>query len=384
MKMKKLIFFTSLFLMGSQVAIFQSKAGDLPEINILKKYPQKELHLQDMANIEYVPLETTDDILLGENAQLCYVSDKYIVVYESIRGDIFVFDRTGKICSHFNHKGQSGQEYAWIGGGVIFDEKNEEIFVCSYSIQVYSLNGEYKRTLKKNTILDESKVFNFDDEALLVYDDVIVDPGMEHKTKQYPYMFISKKDGSLISVLDIHLPKRYSNFFVKHFDNNTWGGHVMYYPHSIQYGQDFMIADKSSDTLYLLTQDRKLTPLLTRNPSVHASEPRKIWATPLITDKFIQICEVTLDANLKGGRIPTFMYEFDTGEMSQVTFLHYGKRWSMVGSFSGIAKNVTAELLQASSVIEAYKRKQIQENVKEFIHTLSEDDNPVVRIVEFK
>jgi hypothetical protein len=372
--------------MGGQVISSQSPKGDFPVIDFSKNYPEKKIRLQDIADIEYAPLETTDDILLSDKVGLSYVSDTYILLHEFMRGDIFVFDRTGKIYSHFNHKGGSGREYTWIGeAGTIFDEKKEEIFVCSQSIQVYSLSGEYKRTLKKNTIQNGTKVFNFDDESLLVCDDVIVYPGIIDNNKN-PYSLISKKDGSLISVLNIHLPKRYSTRFVQMEDNNKWRLISIYFPSSMHYGQDFMIADISSDTLYLLTQNKELTPILTRKPSVH-TEPRTVWTTFLTTDQFILIGNIPIGSNSKGGsgQIQVLMYEFETGETSKVSILDTEYNDSGWGPESpAIAKNMTAELIQASSIINAYKKKKLKGNVEEFVKTLDEDDNPIVRIIKFK
>lgn len=387
MKTKHFLLMIFLFLMGSQVISSQSEKSHLPVIDISKSYPKKEIRLQDIADSEYIPLETTDDVLLGNRLALSYVSDKYILIHEPIRGNIFIFNRDGTIYSHFNHKGQSGQEYAWIGdAGVIFDEKNEEIFVCNQSIQVYSLKGEYKRTLKINTVDSDSKVFNIDDEALLVYDDVIIEPGLEDKTMKDPYRLVSKKDGSLISVLNIHFPKRYSTRIAK-IEKNSWGGLFLFYTQSMYYGQDLMIADVSSDTLYQLTPNRKLIPLLTRKPSVHVSEePRKVWATFLTTDKFIIIGTILLDFNSVGGKIPFFMYEFETGEVTRVSFFdaEYGTKYWEPGNSPAIAKNRIASLIQPSSIIDAYEKKRLNGNVDKFIKTLSEDDNPVVRILKFK
>lgn len=313
------------------------------------------------------------------------ISDKYILIHEPWRGNIFVFNRNGKIYSHFNHKGQSGREYAWIGdAGTILDEKNEEIFVCNQSILVYSLKGEYKRTLKINTVESYSKVFDFGDEALLVYDDVVIDPGLEYKTKKAPYRLVSKKDGSLISVLDFYFPKRYSIRFAEIVEKG-WRPTYMFYTESMYHGQDLMIADISSDTLYQLSPpNKKLIPVLTRKPSVHASEPRNVWATLLTTDKFIVIGTILLDFN-KGGKIPRFMYEFETGEISKVSFsdAEFKDTWSP-GNPPAMGKNMNANLIQPSSIINAYKKKQLKGNVEKFIKTLNEDDNPVVRIIKFK
>ena len=387
MKTKHFLLMIFLFLMGSQVISSQSEKSHLPVIDISKSYPKKEIRLQDITDSEYIPLETTDDVLLGNRLALSYVSDKYILIHEPIRGNIFIFNRDGTIYSHFNHKGQSGQEYAWIGdAGVIFDEKNEEIFVCNQSIQVYTLKGEYKRTLKINTVDSDSKVFNIDDEALLVYDDVIIEPGLEDKTMKDPYRLVSKKDGSLISVLNIHFPKRYSTRIAK-IEKNSWGGLFLFYTQSMYYGQDLMIADVSSDTLYQLTPNRKLIPLLTRKPSVHVSEePRKVWATFLTTDKFIIIGTILLDFNSVGGKIPFFMYEFETGEVTRVSFFdaEYGTKYWEPGNSPAIAKNKIASLIQPSSIIDDYEKKRLNGNVDKFIKTLSEDDNPVVRILKFK
>ena len=376
-----------IFLMENQVISSQLRKRDLSVIDFSKSYPKKEICLQDIADSEYIPLETTDDILLGDRLALSYISDKYIVIHEPIRGNIFIFNRNGTIYSHFNHKGQSGQEYAWIGdAGVIFDEKNEEIFVCNQSIQVYTLKGEYKRTLKINTVDSDSKVFNIDDEALLVYDDVIIEPGLEDKTMKDPYRLVSKKDGSLISVLNIHFPKRYSTRIAK-IEKNSWGGLFLFYTQSMYYGRNIMIADISSDTLYQLTPNRKLIPILTRKPSVHVSEePRKVWATFLTTDKFIIVGTILLDFNSVGGKIPFFMYEFETGEVTRVSFFdaEYGTKYWEPGNSPAMAKNRIAGLIQPSSIIDAYEKKKLNGNVDKFIKTLSEEDNPIVRILKFK
>ena len=100
-----------------------------------------------------MPLETTKDVVLDRIARIGYVSEKYILVIESSRGNIYLFDRNGKIVSHFNHKGPGPEEYQIVSFAV-FDEKNEEIFVfdtVTSRILVYSIAGKYRRTLKYPT-----------------------------------------------------------------------------------------------------------------------------------------------------------------------------------------------------------------------------------------
>ena len=381
-KNANLILFALLFFISNQTINSQSKTSGLPVIDLTHDYPKKDMYLEDIADTEYIPLETTDDILLSGEAKLSYVSDKYILVYEPNRGDIYVFNRTGKLHSHFNNKGQSGREYSNIGyGGAIFDEKNAEIYVCSHKIQVYSPNGEYKRTLNINALWNERNVFNFDNEMLLVYDGLIIESGKEKNKNEKPYYLISKKDGSTTYVFDIHLPKRYSTYIIEHVGHNTSNVRSIAFSKSMHYGEDFVIADISSDTLYLLTSKKKLTPILVRMPSVHtSSNSRMIWTTLITTDKFILIGY--FDINSKGGGIPNLIYEFETGEISNLqkfdTVFHSG-----VGGNrnTATAKNTFAELIEASEMIRVYKKKRLKESI---VKKIKEDDNQIVRIIKFK
>ena len=56
MKIKNLVLLTLFFLMGSQVMSSQSKKGNLPVIDFSKNYPTKNIRLQDIADLEYIPL----------------------------------------------------------------------------------------------------------------------------------------------------------------------------------------------------------------------------------------------------------------------------------------------------------------------------------------
>ena len=81
-----------------------SSSGDTNTIIISKNYPQKVITLQSIADVEYIALETTDDILLSGDCRISFISDNYIMIWES-NGNIFIFQRNGKIYTHFNHKG---------------------------------------------------------------------------------------------------------------------------------------------------------------------------------------------------------------------------------------------------------------------------------------
>lgn len=389
--MKTRVFFLvcMLLLAGSQG--MQSQSGSLPVVDVSKNYSLEKLNLQDMASVEYVPLETTDDILLSGNAALSAVGDKYILVHEGQLGDIYLFDRhTGKLKSHFNHKGGSGMEYTWIKNGTILDEKAEEIYVCSQFIQVYSLEGKYKRTLKIDCFGHDMSILNYDDQSLLIYDDIVIEPGREKETTHTPYRFISKKDGSPMGTLDIYFPQRVP-IAIAQQEGNMWRPYKFSYPSNARFGDDLMLMNVSSDTLYKLSPQKRLTPIFTRTPSVYASKLRNIWMPLLTTDKFMLFGTFVIDFNSTGGKIPKFMYDFKTGQVKRVSIidheLNYGIRgpreWDS-GSGTAIAKNMSAEFVSAPAMLEAYQKKRLKGNGNEVAKNLLEDDNQVVRILTFK
>ena len=397
MNRKSLLFVLLVFLFGCQVGHRRKIiTGELLDvIDISKNYPKKEIHIQDIADIEYIALETTDEVLLSQASFLSYVSDKYIVIRDGAQSEVFIFNRNGTIASHFNRRGQGGEEYTMLRE-IVFDEKNEEIFILDIRrILVYSLSGEYKRTLSSPGDFWMINLYNFDDETMLVYDNFGVTQNSGYSEK--PYYLMSKKDGSVISVLDIQLPVRYSDRIQHEID--LGGGEKGIIPlviairHNRYFGEEFVIADISSDTIYRLFKNRDLVPILVRTPSVHLSEPRTVWTATLTTDKFMALYKVTLDfiAADKGRPVPDvfLVYEFESGETSEVTFVDVDyamRRWypPSGNSVPSISKNMTANLIQVPTLITAYQEKRLKGELEKFVETLDEDDNPIVRIIKFK
>jgi hypothetical protein len=368
------------------------KSGNLHVIDISKIHPKKEIILQNVAEIEYIPLETTDEILLSGLCQLAYLSEKYIVVWEPKLFEVFIFDRNGRIRSHFNHKGQGDKEYT-IMRNVIFDEQNEEIFVFNVnSILVYNLNGEYKRTLKYSNDFSRIDAYNFDNDSFLIYDN----SNMFFSTyNKKPYMIMSKKDGSIVSTLDIFLPVRYYNGSYYEVEANGQNMTMSLYidaSNNRYYGKNLLLADISSDTIYLLSKNKELTPLIVRKPSVHSAEPRTVLTHQFSTDKFIFLYKIILDFDAaQNGRSITnkeLIYEFANREISEVSFVNddYPSLpwWGAVIQFPETPHNVTASLIPTYHLKKVSKENKLKGELKKMVATLNEEDNPVLMIVKFK
>jgi len=386
MKTNVLLILSAAILFGCPSCNQNSTKGGLIEIDIAKKYPSKKVLLRDIANIEYLLLETSDDVLLGTPDRISYVSDKYIFLQNISRGNLYLFSRDGKIITRFNRMGKGGNEYSRLFSAV-FDEKNEEVFVFDHGkIFVYSITGAHKRTLECTASRGSISAYNFDDETILLYDEWVIKELGDIKAE--PYLLLSKKDGSIVSTLDIRLSERYS--WIKYIFSEEGARPVYANVHNNRCsGRDFVIADISSDTVYKLTNKMELTPLLVRSPSVHASEPRTVWASPLMTDKFILLHIVTLDFDAiqrgERSRATMLMYEFESGETSEISLVHddYPGRWWPELNIS-THRNMAISILDAPMLKNWYKEGQLKGELEQLAGTLKEDDNPVVMIVKFK
>ena len=174
----------------------------LPVFDLQEQYPEKEIILQDIADVRYVVLETGDSSLVGIRPIL--MTDSFLVTVNK-KSDVIFFDKSGKYLHSFNHTGMSGEEYGDIVSGYCIDEKAREIFIydgLQSRIQVYGYGGAYRRTLKlPQNRMFASSIFEYDENFLFGEDYRLVDSQIgKYPVNKTPYYKISKKDGKLTSI----------------------------------------------------------------------------------------------------------------------------------------------------------------------------------------
>jgi len=141
---------------------------DFITVDARKKYPPKELILQEFMDVEYIALETTDEFLNQGN--VLAIGKKIIAVRNNFNdGNIFIYDRNGKALRKINRRGGSGEEYTDIFR-LILDEDNDEMFLNDQNkrqIIVYDLNGKFKRNLSYKEGIRYEEIFIFDKDNLI-------------------------------------------------------------------------------------------------------------------------------------------------------------------------------------------------------------------------
>ena len=120
-------------------------------IQIEISFPEKAMKGKKIIkSVEYVPLETTSDCLIGESAWF-YITNEYIVIAHFFEGKALLFDRkTGRFIHEIGRAGQGPGEYTgfWAANG--FNEKEQLLYMHewhqwkAYDIQT----GKLKQIIK--------------------------------------------------------------------------------------------------------------------------------------------------------------------------------------------------------------------------------------------
>ena len=357
---------------------------DLITVDLSKSYPKKELILQDLMDVEYIALETTDEFLTQGLVQ--DVGKEYLLVSNRNRdGDIFIFYRkTGKGLRKINRQGQGAEEYAGINR-IILDESNDEILVMSpgNKILVYDLYGEYKRCLKLDR--EVSSVFDYDKSNLIGYDMSDYHNKGKDRSKSY-HILISKQDGSITR--EIFIPFKTIDTPVVTGD----GGFVASYSYQIRQSHGkCTLMDTSSDTLYNYASDGTLTPFIVRTPSAHTMEPEVFLYMGIYTDRYYFMQTVKNVFNFeKGNGFYTDELMYDKEEKAVYQVAVYNGDYAEKRTVAMTAKPINSEIedatsLNASRLVEIYEKGQLKDGqLKEIASRLSEEDNPVIMLVRQK
>lgn len=351
-------------------------------------YPKKELILQDFMDVEYIPLETTDEFL--NQGFVRAVGKDFILVTNRNRvrdGNIFVYDRkTGKALRTINRKGQGGEEYSNIIQ-IILDEDNNEIYVHNHyerKIQVYDLYGKFKRSLryKENT---EGKfytdVLNYDKDHLICYDAY---------NEKRAFVLLSKQNGSVAR--KINIPVKGETKFLRQMDAS--GEHLATpdpYRSIMPYKGSFLLLEHSSDTVYTFLPDHSLHPFLVRTPSIHSMDPEVFLILRFFSNRYSFMETIKNEFNFsKDKGFPKAFFMYDNQEKGFFEYTVYNGDYSVKKEiYMNIIRPVDHEVeswqsLEAPDLVEAYEKGELKGKLKEIASTLGEEDNSVIMLVKHK
>lgn len=350
-------------------------------IDMVENYPFKELILQDIADIEYVALETLDDFITQGIVE--DVGKNFILVRNRLNdGNIYMFDRSGKAIRKINRFGQGNEEYTVIAK-IILDENANELFILDSSarkIMVYDLYGNFKRSFNFIDTGYYFSLFDYDRNNLICYNRYAA---AEMKKKRSSHLIISKEDGSITQEIQIPFNKiQNPTVIIGDAISNP-----IYYP-IIPDSGNWIIMNTSSDTVYTCLPNGTIYPLIVRTPSIQTMEPEIFLFPELVTERFYFMKRVKKEYDFATRRgFPKNNIIYDKRENALFEYIVYNndfsdKREVFLGSKPINHMIATAQALDAFSLIEAYREGKLKGNLKEITVGLQEESNPVVMLVK--
>lgn len=358
---------------------------DFITVDVTKSYPKKELILQDFMDVEYIPLETKDDFIC--QGLIMAISKDVVVAKNRVRdGDIFFYDRkTGKGLKKINREGQGNEEYTFIQR-IVLDEDKDEMFVLDHfsrKINVYDLEGNFKRSLKKGEELYFFHLYNFDRDHLITNNYFVTD--------RPPFTVISKQDGM---TQEIPIPFKEKKLLSMEYANEASDTYRSVIPNNYNpivpnFGS-WILVEPSSDTIYRYQPDHKMIPFIVRTPSVQTMNPEVFLFLGILTDRyyFMETVKKEYDFGRDEG-FPTKELLYDKEEKAIYEYTVYNadysdKRTVNMKTFPVDNEIASWQSIEASQLVEDYEKGKLKGRLKEIAASLDEESNPVIMLIKHK
>lgn len=355
-------------------------------VDIAKDYPQKEICIQDIAEIDYLPIATTDSTLV--NSIPSSVTKEGIVARGGRPGEILLFDGKGQnLVGRICRRGQGPEEYTAIIFNTV-DWKRKEVFIADYtSLKVYDFAGRYLRTLLQEDIM-AMDIHNLNDDYLLC--------GSDRKEAQTPYhpYFLLPKNGGEADSLSLKIP-----YFIASKRKILWDdGHT-----NDAYGTIpllFSSADKiwltnvALDTVFLLHPDLRIEPVMVplHAPTKHPEAPllffrgmndRYAWVSRLPRQVTVKMSDMEAG---REKRENLYMHDRTTNEWFEPVYRNkaYKNEDRTYINLTSVPYGYGLVTLNAMDLTEAYRKNEITDDkLKKIASTLKEEDNPVLMLLKF-
>lgn len=381
-----LILLNLLFIASCNVNVKQSDKS-LITIDLRKSPSSKKILLQDIAEIEYIPLGNDSDFL--SSVRFMTVTDNYIWTRGGDNArEILRFDRTGKENYKFSHYGQGPEEYLYINSETI-NEKTQEIHVYdmhSNKVLVYNFAGAFLHSFKLKHV---DRLTNFNDSVLICYhsDYTKIDP-----TFMPYYTLMSKEDGHLLRRIDLpYIIDNQQKLSVVTTD--TAGERLvfstMYQPLVRTLDGSFIFNELSTDTIYRFSLDGELAPIMVRKPSI-VDDNTVFLEYGLETKDYIFFNKTQTNKNNPKEMFSDegWVYEKNEGKIFKVEVVNEDYEEEPVSLCSHIMQyqhplGYTSIVYSTHKLLEALEKGQLKGKLKEIAENLKEEDNDVLVLLKF-
>lgn len=366
-------------------------------IDLSGNYPTRKVDLNEIADLEYVPLETTDSSLLSGICVTFFISDDYIITSDRYTGDVFIFTRLGKFLRKFNKRGNGPEEYTSLTSKAV-DFQAEEFLIHDVPrkrVSIYSFEGVYKRSIPW-TISNLYPWFNLNENYLIGYHSTYSEE-TKHCTDSHPYYIMSKASGEL-TPLDLTVSNGISSTLTVIKEKLGRGETYISRPHLPIYplqmnADDALIADFALDTLYSY-KDGLLSPIAVKTASARSTNPPTVIVPELYTDSFIFFRVVSMYYNKFNQFKPydesiKLIWNRKTNQVEDWDIYNSDfdapiTRYPVTRLNNLSSKNMGVQFYRPEVLIGLYNDGKLKGKIKDIASKLDEEDNYVLLIAKYK
>lgn len=374
----------------------QSVSRELIEIDVKKEYPEKDIVLDDIAEITYIPLETNDSSVMHPNFEISLSTDT-IIVGDYFQSKLFFFNKEGDYLGGFKRCGQSGKEYNRLNLFTV-DYTQKELYVYDRfflsRILVYDFSGNFKRRIELPKQVWLRHLFVYDDNNLIGYSKLSWEGEYDGKSdvlRESPYYFIDKQTGAMSSV-PISIKKRITDE-VKFYDEETGVGMLssLFMNPMLKTKDGFIIADPSLDTVYHYTND-VLTPVAVFKNRNMEENLVDIHSVIFYSDRYLlfKVKKKEVDyaqKNLVNHPYNLFFCDRETQKICEATLYisDLTPKLSIVSyDVSEVPDNMFVTVFEVGGLKRLLEHGSLKGELKKIAEDLDEDGNSVMMIAKFK
>lgn len=352
--------------------------------------PKQEIYLEDIADVDYIPLVTTDSILVNDYPPES-VTPEGIAVRGGQPGELLLLDPTGqKLVGRVCRCGQGPEEYTVIYRCVV-DWQRCEVYIADYThLKAYDFAGNYLRTLLTKEEIPMPDIRNLNADQLLCARE-----RENCETPYRPYFTLSKADGRVDTLTSIELPRFIaSNRTVLSNDGRSYNAHA-FLPLLVGCADRMWLTALALDTIFQINPDRSLLPVMAPLRAPTRDEEAPLLHFRGINDRYIWLSWVRRNVTVQlehmeaGMREDLKIYMYDRKAQTWCEPAYRCRAWSGFEPryifTDPLPYGYGLVMLNAMDLVEAYQNDELaDERLREIASTLREDDNPVLMRLKFK
>lgn len=348
----------------------------LPVFDYTTDYPVKEFPYSSVFDIKYIPVET-DSTLIDRLRILSITNQKVIGVTDKENKFVFI-DENGTITNKFSRIGNAKEEYLGVNDA-FYDEAGQTFFILDSQkgrILLLDKDGMYKREFPVEKGHGISAIFNLNENSFISYN---CNLGFTEDTHG-SYSVLSKENGSVIKDIMISCEgeKRYPTVvhlpqFISVFKSVTM----------VPADGCVLLSESYCDTVYKMdAQTLTMQPYLLKSPAFATlPDNDKYFLEPYMdTPDYFFFTKRRVTYDDKGAKSTPQEYFYDKKEGK-----FYKVSNKSIGNFKNYKKYGSAGCsIDMIDLMKMQDEGTLPEPLKPILSTATENDNPVLMIMNLK